>query len=56
MIVSFIQLVFLAAGLMLGLSCSSVNVVRFEGTSMLPAYKDGDRVVIRKERTDRTKH
>lgn len=48
MISRFFHLVASAFGLV-SLSCSSLTVVRVDGNAMLPTYKDGDRVVIKKD-------
>jgi signal peptidase I len=49
MIVRAIKLVCLATVLSLGVSCTSINAVKVEGVAMLPTYKDGDRLVVRKD-------
>jgi signal peptidase I len=49
MILRAVQLVCLSISLLPGISCDSINVVKVEGRAMLPAYKDGDRVVVKKD-------
>jgi signal peptidase I len=35
--------------LSLGLSCSSIKVMQVDGNAMLPAYKNGDKVIVSKD-------